>query len=421
MRQRHSRARRYILFGGVPSPFLTSWVSQFIMTVSCSHRLAHSPACCLLYSRATIGPSLSPVSFPALRWVSLSFCIVATLLTVHQIRQHLHWNTAPRLRRYIIRIISMVPIYAWSSWLGLTYPEAALYFDFLRECYEAFVIYCFFQLLVQALGGEERLAYRLAGKEKVQQHQVPFCCLPTWEYADWDCMTAEERDGVKQLIKDSESHRAGMESNKKQQQVDEEQKVAETGIHDEPPVSLERVKTAENEVILQHPPNATRAANASSPISHLPISSSSRALVDSKASSRAASRGHSRHSTSTFFGTTFGGNTSQPSTPKQPSVYMAHSLAHSTVSNPFTPSMSNSSHNFSSVSSSPTSSGSGTSSPIKLPYLYSPFLYYTQVGTIQSVTYTHQNKYIALSDCLAPRRRWQRPTGLALDREVVLG
>ena len=275
----------------------------------------------------------------------------------------------------------MVPIYAWASWLGLTYPDAALYFDFLRECYEAFVIYCFFQLLVQALGGEERLAYRLAGKEKVQQHQVPFCCLPTWEYADWDCMTIEEREGVKQLIHESEKHRAGMESSKSQQQSDEEKQVAETGIHDEPPVSLERGKTAENEVVLQHPPDSTRATNASSPKHHLPISSSSRALVDSKASSRAASRSHSRQSTSTFFGTTFGGNTSQPSTPKQPSVYMAHSLAHSTVSNPFTPSMSNSSHNFSSVSSSPTNSG--TSSPIKLPYLYSPFLYYTQIGTLQ--------------------------------------
>ena len=309
---------------------------------------------------------------PELRWVSLSFCIIATLLTIHQIRQHLHWNTAPRLRRYIIRIVSMVPIYAWASWLGLTYPKAALYFDFLRECYEAFVIYCFFQLLVQALGGEERLAYRLAGKEKVQQHQVPFCCLPQWEYADWDCMTQEESERVRQIIKDSEEHRASLEKAKQAQQEEEEKQVDETGTHDEPPVSLERDSSNEREVVLQHPPNAKP---------QLPISSSSRALVDSKASSRSASRGHSRQSTSTFFGTTFGGNTSQPSTPKQPAVYMAHSLAHSTVSNPFTPSMSNSSHNFSSVTSSPTSAG--TASPVKLPYLYSPFLYYTQIGTLQ--------------------------------------
>ena len=64
----------------------------------------------------------------------------------------------------------MVPIYAFTSWLGLTYPQVALYFDFIRECYEAFVIYCFFQLLVQSLGGEEKLAYRLAGKE---EHPAP--------------------------------------------------------------------------------------------------------------------------------------------------------------------------------------------------------------------------------------------------------
>ena len=120
----------------------------------------------------------------------------------------------------------MVPIYAWASWLGLTYPHLALYFDFLRECYEAFVIYCFFQLLVQALGGEERLAYRLAGKEKVQQHQVPFCCLPAWEYADWDCMTPEERESVQQLIKESEKHRQAMDSSKKEQQDEEAKQVA---------------------------------------------------------------------------------------------------------------------------------------------------------------------------------------------------
>lgn len=119
------------------------------------------PFCCSFSILFPLLPSSPVVKMAAPTytwWIALSFMIVSTLLTIHQIRLHLHWNTSPRLRRYIIRIICMVPIYAFTSWLGLTNPDVSLYFDFIRECYEAFVIYCFFQLLVQWLGGEERLA-----------------------------------------------------------------------------------------------------------------------------------------------------------------------------------------------------------------------------------------------------------------------
>lgn len=38
----------------------------------------------------------------------------------------------------------MVPVYAFESWMGLRFKRAAMYFDVLRECYEAMVIYSFF-------------------------------------------------------------------------------------------------------------------------------------------------------------------------------------------------------------------------------------------------------------------------------------
>lgn len=44
-----------------------------------------------------------------------------------------------------------VPIYAISSLLSLYSLAAAFYVDAIRDLYEAFVIYCFFSLLVEYL------------------------------------------------------------------------------------------------------------------------------------------------------------------------------------------------------------------------------------------------------------------------------
>lgn len=77
----------------------------------------------------------------------------------------------------------MVPIYALESWLGLRFAGIALYFDLLRECYEAFVIYSFFQLLVTYLGGERALVSILAHKPN-HPHVFPFCLFQEWRMSD---------------------------------------------------------------------------------------------------------------------------------------------------------------------------------------------------------------------------------------------
>ena len=43
----------------------------------------------------------------------------------------------PRLQRHVIRILFMVPIYAVDCWLALRFKELTIYFDTIRECYEA--------------------------------------------------------------------------------------------------------------------------------------------------------------------------------------------------------------------------------------------------------------------------------------------
>lgn len=58
----------------------------------------------------------------------------------------------------------MVPIFAISSWISLVSLNMAFYVDAFRDIYEAFVIYCFFNLLVCYLGGERSLLVMLHGR-----------------------------------------------------------------------------------------------------------------------------------------------------------------------------------------------------------------------------------------------------------------
>jgi len=54
-----------------------------------------------------------------------------------------------------------------------------MYFDLVRECYEAFVIYSFYSFLVAYLGGETQLDLIFSRKPQ-QKHMMPFCFLPSW-------------------------------------------------------------------------------------------------------------------------------------------------------------------------------------------------------------------------------------------------
>jgi hypothetical protein len=79
----------------------------------------------------------------------------------------------------VIRIMIMVPLYALSSLISLFSLDAAFVIDAIRDIYEvraqpilisclidsqAFVIYCFFHLLIGYLGGERSLLIMLHGR-----------------------------------------------------------------------------------------------------------------------------------------------------------------------------------------------------------------------------------------------------------------
>jgi len=71
------------------------------------------------------------------------FALASTVITWLQVRAHHRYWTYPPAQVKIVRIILMVPIYAWSAWLGLVFVPLATYIDFIRVCYEAFVIFNF--------------------------------------------------------------------------------------------------------------------------------------------------------------------------------------------------------------------------------------------------------------------------------------
>ncbi|KAM9561712.1 transmembrane protein 184B isoform 3-T6 [Salvelinus alpinus] len=93
---------------------------------------------------------------------------------------HLRYYSSPNEQRHIVRILFIVPIYAFDSWLSLlffTNEEYYVYFDTVRDCYEAFVIYNFLSLCYEYLGGESAIMAEIRGKPIQSSCIYGTCCL----------------------------------------------------------------------------------------------------------------------------------------------------------------------------------------------------------------------------------------------------
>ncbi|KAG9319481.1 hypothetical protein KVV02_002730 [Mortierella alpina] len=97
-------------------------------------------------------------------WAAGLFAFSSTLISLVAIWMQLKNYRKPLLQRFVVRILWMVPIFAISSWISLVSLDMAFYVDAFRDIYEAFVIYCFFSLLVCYLGGERSLLVMLHGR-----------------------------------------------------------------------------------------------------------------------------------------------------------------------------------------------------------------------------------------------------------------
>lgn len=79
--------------------------------------------------------------------ISAIFGLVATFIALWLIYLHGTHYSRPWEQKHIIRILFMIPIYAVVSFLSFKYYPHAIYFQVIRDCYEAFAIASFFTLL----------------------------------------------------------------------------------------------------------------------------------------------------------------------------------------------------------------------------------------------------------------------------------
>eukprot|EP00050_Salpingoeca_kvevrii_P016057 m.52223 g.52223 ORF g.52223 m.52223 type:complete len:400 (+) comp6676_c0_seq2:229-1428(+) len=108
------------------------------------------------------------------------FVCLAVPMSVWDVAQHFRHYHNPVLQKHIIRVLWMVPIYAVTSWLGLRFYGAAIYLDTVRECYEAYVIYNFFNyLLVYLRLNNDNFDLELT-RRPPQKLLFPLCKLKPW-------------------------------------------------------------------------------------------------------------------------------------------------------------------------------------------------------------------------------------------------
>lgn len=79
--------------------------------------------------------------------IAACFGLVAIIIAVCLIILHATHYARPHEQRHIIRILFLIPVYAFVSYLSLRYYRHAIYFETIRDCYEAIAIASFFALL----------------------------------------------------------------------------------------------------------------------------------------------------------------------------------------------------------------------------------------------------------------------------------
>lgn len=125
--------------------------------------------------------------------------LVASLLSFVSIWLQLKNYRKPLLQRYVVRILLMVPIYSVSSWTSIISLKASSFISPVRDIYEAFTIYTFFQLLINVLGGERALIIMTHGRPPID-HAWPLSqCLPKVDISDPYTFLAIKR-GILQYV-----------------------------------------------------------------------------------------------------------------------------------------------------------------------------------------------------------------------------
>ena len=98
------------------------------------------------------------------------------LISGVSIYNHLVHYTCPSQQRYIIRLLFTCPLYAVTSCLCIRFWKHAVYFETIRDCYEAFIIYSFLVLILEYAGGEANCVAKMQGQPPLHP-PCPLCFL----------------------------------------------------------------------------------------------------------------------------------------------------------------------------------------------------------------------------------------------------
>ena len=112
------------------------------------------------------------------------FALVASGMTLVQIVGHFRHQIHRQSQKRMARILAIVPVYAITSWIAILFFISAIYMDFIKSCFEAYVIYCFLLLLTKYLGGHRGVEQLLLGRDFVRL-VFPFCCIKFQPHAKW--------------------------------------------------------------------------------------------------------------------------------------------------------------------------------------------------------------------------------------------
>lgn len=104
------------------------------------------------------------------------------------------WHPYVFLSSLLLYALSLTPdrialcqkIYCVDAMATLIQPSFKIYIDTFRDCYEAYVLYQFFSLLMAYLGGMEALETLLSLKMPMS-HPFPLCYLPKIKLGGSDC------------------------------------------------------------------------------------------------------------------------------------------------------------------------------------------------------------------------------------------
>ncbi|KAK9287304.1 hypothetical protein L1049_015717 [Liquidambar formosana] len=102
---------------------------------------------------------ITRLAYTAPTWATLvagALVLVTLSLSMYLLFEHLSAYKNPEEQKFLIGVILMVPCYAVESFVSLVDPSISVDCEILRDCYEAFAMYCFGRYLIACLGGEER-------------------------------------------------------------------------------------------------------------------------------------------------------------------------------------------------------------------------------------------------------------------------